>query len=292
MTFLNVQLVPLQSSNFDLSLEYYFEDSSYVSAGFYEKRVKNFIGTEQIEESHFDLRDVTAGPRALAATAALNDLGIQVDETSLFTMTAIIDNPQDFPNGAADFQEGISFSEGIAAAYDVTPNSDDPVMMFLTSKPVNNKEAKIYGFEIAGQHFFGDSGFGLAANYTTVRGDIGFDDTGSPSVSQFALTGLSDTANIVAMYEKNGIQARLAYNWRDEYLNETSRGSSRNPRYIEAYAQLDFNVSYAINDELTVSFEGLNLTEENSRSHGRSERQIWDLYDLGARYQLGARYTF
>ncbi|MCF2946733.1 TonB-dependent receptor [Paraglaciecola aquimarina] len=288
----NPGLVPLQSSNFDLSLEYYFDDSSYVSAGFYEKRVKNFIGTEQVEESHFDLRDVTAGPRALAATAALNALGVQVDETSLFTMTAIIDNPQDFPNGAADFQEGISFAEGIAAKYDITPNSDDPVMMFLTSKPVNNKEAKIYGFELAGQHFFGDSGFGLAANYTTVRGDIGFDDTGSPSVSQFALTGLSDTANIVAMYEKDGIQARLAYNWRDEYLNETSRGSSRNPRYIEAYAQLDFNISYAVSDELTVSFEGLNLTEENSRSHARSERQIWDLYDLGARYQLGARYTF
>ncbi|MGJ8681325.1 TonB-dependent receptor [Paraglaciecola sp.] len=288
----NPALVPLQSNNFDLSLEYYFDDSSYVSVGFYEKRVKNFIGTEQVEESHFDLRDVTAGPRALAATAALNDLGVQVDETSLFTMTVIIDNPQDFPNGAADYQPGISFSEGIAAKYDVHPNNDDPVMTFLTSKPVNNKEAKIYGFELAAQHFFGDTGFGVAANYTTVRGDIGFDDTGSPSVSQFALVGLSDTANIVAMYEKDAIQARLAYNWRDEYLNSTSRGSSRSPEYIEAFAQLDFNVSYAVNDELTVSFEGLNLTEENSRSHGRSIRQIWNLSDLGARYQVGVRYNF
>ncbi|MDU0355497.1 TonB-dependent receptor [Paraglaciecola aquimarina] len=288
----NPALVPLQSSNFDLSLEYYYDDSSYVSAGFYEKRVRNFIGTEQVEESHFDLRDATAGPRALAATAALNDLGVQVDETSLFVMTVIMDNPGDFPNGAADYQQGISFAEGIAAAYDVRPNSDDPVMTFLTSKPVNNKDAKIYGFELAAQHFFGETGFGLAANYTTVRGDIGFDDTGSPSVSQFALLGLSDTANVVAMYEGNGFQARLAYNWRDEYLNSTSWGSYRSPEYVEAYAQLDFNVSYQVNDQLSVSFEGLNLTEENSRNHGRSERQIISLYDLGARYQLGARYSF
>ena len=288
----NPLLVPLHSSNFDLSAEYYFDDSSYVSLGFYDKRVKNFIGTEQVEENHFDLRDVTSGPRALAAKAALESRGFAVDETSLFVMTAILDNPAAYPGGADEYVSGISFGEKIAADYDVIPNSDDPQMMFLTSKPINNKDANIYGFEIAGQHFFGETGIGVAANYTTVNGDVGFDNTGSPSVSQFALTGLSDTANLVLMYENYGIQARLAYNWRDEYLAETSRGSSRNPRYVEAYAQIDFNISYEINEQLTVSFEGLNLTGEDSRSHARSERQIWDLYDLGARYQLGARYTF
>ncbi|MDP5132726.1 MAG: TonB-dependent receptor [Paraglaciecola sp.] len=288
----NPLLVPLHSSNFDLSAEYYFDDTSYVSIGFYDKRVKNFIGTEQVDENHFDLRDVTNGPRALAARDALVEGGYAVDETSLFVMTVIIDNPDDFPGGAADYVPGISFGEQIAADYDVIPNSTDPQTLFLTSKPVNNKDANIYGFEIAGQHFFGDTGFGLAANYTTVNGDIGFDVTGSPSVSQFALTGLSDTANVVLMYEKDGIQARLAYNWRDEYLAETSRGSSRNPRFVEAYSQIDFNVSYEVSEQLTVSFEGLNLTGEDSRSHARSERQIWDLYDLGARYQVGARYTF
>ncbi|MGO4893634.1 TonB-dependent receptor [Flavobacterium sp. W21_SRS_FM6] len=288
----NPALVPLQSSNFDLSVEYYFADTSYVSLGFYEKRVKNFIGTEQVEEPHFGLRDVTAGPRAQAAAAALEAAGYAVDETSLFVMTVIIDNPQDFPGGIADYEPGITFGEQIAADYDVVPNADDPEMVFLTSKPVNNKEAQIYGFELAAQHFFADTGFGIAANYTTVNGDIGFDDTGSPAVSQFALTGLSDTANIVLMYENDNIQTRLAYNWRDEYLAETSRGGSRNPRYVEAYAQLDFTISYQVNEQLSVSFEGLNLSEENSRSHGRSERQVWDLYDLGARYQLGARYTF
>ena len=288
----NPALVPLQSTNFDISAEYYFADTSYVSLGFYEKRVSNFIGTEQAEETHFDLRDVTAGPRAQAATQALVDGGYPVDETSLFVMTVIMDNPADFPNGAADYVPGITFGEQIAADYDVRPNSDDPVMSFLTSRPVNNKDAQLYGFELAVQHFFGDTGFGLAANYTTVNGDIGFDDAGSPSVSQFALTGLSDTANLVLMYEKNDIQTRLAYNWRDEYLNSTSWGGSRSPEYVEAYAQLDFNISYQVTEELSVSFEGLNLTEENSRNHGRSERQVISLYDLGARYQLGARYTF
>jgi hypothetical protein len=45
-------------------------------------------------------------------------------------------------------------------------------------------------------------------------------------------------------------------------------------------------------EDLTVSFEGLNITGENSRSHGRNYAMMWDMYDLGARYQIGARYKF
>jgi TonB-dependent receptor len=288
----NPGLIPLKSNNFDLSAEYYFADTSYVSIGFYEKRVSNFIGTKQETETHFGLRDVTAGPRAQAASDALTSGGFTVDETALFVMTSILDNPADFPGGAVEYSDNLTFAEGIAATYDINPNADDPETEYLTSRPVNNEDALIYGFEIAAQHFFGDTGFGVAANYTTVRGDIGFDVTGSPSVSQFALTGLSDTANLVLMYENHGIQARIAYNWRDEYLAETSRGSSRNPRFVESFAQIDANIGYQVNDNLSISLEGINLTGENSRSFGRSKAQMWDLFELGARYQLGARYTF
>ena len=94
------------------------------------------------------------------------------------------------------------------------------------------------------------------------------------------------------MYEKDGLQARISYNWRDKYLDETSRGGSANPRYIEAYDQIDINVSYEIIDGLTVFAEGLNVTGENSRSHGRNYAMMWDMYDLGARYTVGGRYTF
>jgi TonB-dependent receptor len=288
----NPSLVPLQSNNFDVSAEYYYDDTNYVSVGFFEKRVKNFIGTEQVKEPQFGLRDPTAGPRALAAVEALEARGFQVEETSLFVMTAILDNPQDFPNGADDYVPGITFGESIAANYNIRGNSDDPLFEFATNKPVNNKEASIYGFELAGQHFFGDTGFGVAANYTIVRGDIGFDNTADPSVTQFALLGLSDSANLVAMYEKDGITARLAYNWRDEYLASATRGGSNNPEYVESFSQLDLNVSYDVNDNITVFVEGINITGEDRRTHARSYNQLWSLSDLGARYQIGARYTF
>jgi TonB-dependent receptor len=132
----------------------------------------------------------------------------------------------------------------------------------------------------------------VLANYTIVNGDVKFDNTGLPSINQFALLGLSDTANAVLMYEKFGLTARLAYNWRDEFLLAANQGGSRNPRYVEAYDQIDFSVGYDINDNLTISFDAINLTGEDIRWHGRSTAQMIRLEDQSARYAVGARYKF
>ena len=278
----NPALVPLESDNLDLSFEYYFDETSYVSLGFYDKRVKNFIGNEQVEENIFGLRDATAGPRAQAAAAELERLGIPLSDTTLFNMVAAMENGVDYTSMS---------DEQFEAAYDVLPNADDPLMTFINSKPVNNRAANIYGFELAAQHFFGESGFGVMGNYTTVTGDIGFDNNADPSVTQFALVGLSDTANLILMYEKEGIQARIAYNWRDKFLDTTSQYVNE-PGYTEAYSQIDFSVSYDFSEDLTVSLEGINITEENARRHGRTSAMLWRLDELGARYAVGVRYKF
>lgn len=285
-------LLPLESDNLDLSVEWYYGDSSYASVGFFEKRVDNFLGNVQTLETHYGMRDATNGPRAHAAAAALEERGFPVSDTTLFAMIAVMDNPDAFPNGADDFQNDSSFIIDVATDYDLVPNEDDPLMQFNTTRPNNDKTAKIYGTELAVQHFFGDTGFGLAANYTIVRGDVGFDVNADPSANQFALTGLSDTANIVAIYENYGFEARLAYNWRDDYLNETNKGNSLNPVFVEDYSQIDLSVNYEVNENVSVFFEGLNLTEEDVRHYGRTKQQLWYLQDLGARYQLGARYAF
>ena len=298
----NPALVPLESDNLDMSLEWYFGDSSYLSAGVFEKRVSNFIGTEQVGESFFGLRDVTSGPRALAARDAvlaitdptIRDVGAPVNETELFVMAAILEHPEAFPNGAADFAGNSDPAQAVfvATTYDIVPNASDPLYEFQTTRPINNREAKLYGVELAGQHFFGESGFGLQANYTIVRGDVGFNDNGDPSVNQFALLGLSDSANLVAMYEKFGLSVRLAYNWRDKYLTQANRGEGRSPEYVDNYSQIDLSVGYDLTDNLALSFEALNLTGEDIRTYGRSVRQVWSFEEQGPRYALGARFKF
>lgn len=293
----NPSLLPLHSTNADVSVEWYYDDSSYVSAGVFEKRVKNFIGSSSADEQLFDIKDQTnaASPRVIAARAALQSNNIAVDDNSLFTMMVILDNPADFPDGAADYlTEGNTLAKQIAIAtkYNLSVRADDPTATWSVNRPSNNREAKIYGAEFAAQHFFGDTGFGLQANYTIVRGDIGFDNYADPGEEQFALLGLSDTANLVAIYENDFLQARVAYNWRDEYLANANRGSARSPVYVEAYSQIDANISYNVTEALTLSLEGLNILGADTRSHGRSKSMLEEMYDLGPRYTIGARYNF
>lgn len=296
----NPDLKPLESDNFDLSLEWYFGPSSYVSVGLFEKRVANFIGNEVISQSLFDIRDQTAGPRAQAAAAELRARGFATDDTNLFVMMAMMENQGSFTDsngvtwtgGAANFNGTEAQHLAFATKYDILPNADDPLYQFNVTTPVNNKKARIHGAEIAGQYFFGDSGFGLYANYTVVSGDVGFDNAGDPAVNQFALLGLSDSANAVAIYEKFGWSVRLAYNWRDQYLQNINVGCCRNPVYVEPYAQLDLSVGYSWNDHLSFSFDGLNLTGEDVRWHGRTKKEVWFVEDQSARFGLGVRYKF
>jgi TonB-dependent receptor len=296
----NPALLPLESDNFDLSLEYYFSDKGYVAAGAFLKNVENFIGNAVINENLYGIRNQTGGPRAQQARAYLQSRGFAIDDSALFTAVAMLENPGTFVDpmggswtgGLANYNGSNAQHVAFATKYDILPTADDPLYSFAVSTPVNNKDAKIHGFEMAGQYFFGDSGFGVLANYTIVRGDIGYDVTSDPNENQFALLGLSDSANAVLMFEKFGLSARLAWNWRDEYLQNLNVGQWRNPIFVEEYQQIDLNVGYDINDHIAVSFEAVNLTGEDVRWHGRSDKQMWRLDDQGARYAVGARYKF
>ncbi len=287
----NPKLKPLESNNVDLSLEWYFDDHSYVSAGVFEKRVNNFTGTQTTDQTLVGVQNQTAGPRAIAAQAALNSIKQNVDNASLYAMMQILANPTKYPTGAAAYTGALKDDLNSQIGYPfITPVAGDPLFTYKYSSPVNNNEAKIYGAEFGGQHFFGDTGFGLQANYTIVRGDVQFHDL-DITANQFALLGLSDTANAVLMYEKYGVEARVAYNWRGEFLNRTGAGSN-NPGYIEAYSQIDANVTYHITDDLSVSLEGINITGSDRREHARNSNMMWGYDDLGPRYEVGVRYNF
>ena len=165
-------------------------------------------------------------------------------------------------------------------------------MTFAVEQPINDNSGNIEGYEIAFQHFFGDTGFGIQANYTIVDGDIVADPASDPGSNQFALVGLADSANVTAIYENYGFSARLAYNWRDTFLSATNQTGDRSPIYVEDFGQLDLNVSYDVNDQLAISFEAINLTGEDQRTYHRVSEQIYYAYELSPRYALGARYKF
>ncbi|MDN3651593.1 TonB-dependent receptor [Thalassotalea ponticola] len=284
----NPDLLPLESKNFDLSLEYYYGESSYAAVGYFKKDVTNWITNGQIAETLFNINNPVDGPKYDEAVAAV---GGDADAQRDYIAENFIGNEEVY------FDEtGKLIIEGAA---------DDELVEFLINVPVNDDiENNFDGFEFAAQHVFGESGFGLFANYTLVdAGDDynnmvitggAYDNTATYGSNDGAQEGISDTANLVVFYEKYGIAARLAYNWRDAYLERKGDDTGANPTFVEEYEQLDFNISYDFADVegLSVFFEGINITNEYRRKHGRTKYQVLNVAQQGARYSLGARYTF
>lgn len=298
----NPALLPLESENFDISVEWYYGEDSYVSVGWYDKTVQNFVGTGVFTQPLFGLLDPTAGvagSRSGNALGVIDSLGVDRSEAHLFTMVALIDELGTTEAAQAEFESHLvngvlpqSYVDAILGAHDVVGDANDPEMQFRVSQPINDQEANIWGWEFAAQHFFGDSGFGLAGSYTIVNGDIEADPGQDPNENQFALVGLSDTANVTAMYENYGFSARLSYNWRDDFLNGTNQGGSRSGQFTEAFGQVDMTVSYDFNESLQVTVEGINLTGEDHRQYRRLDGMTVWAYELAPRYAIGARYKF
>jgi TonB-dependent receptor len=297
----NASLEPLESTNMDLSFEWYYSDSSYASIGYFRKAVNNFVGTGVTETALFDLRDPTSGaPGTLTAqaAAALTGQGWAVNEQNMFTMAAILNNPADFPGGANDYIDpsepgGTQQALNIIAAYDIIPSASDPFFTYEFAQPVNTETANIDGVELAWQHFFGESGFGFQANATLVNGDVGYNLRARPEIEQFALQGLSDSANAVLMYEKHGISARVAYNWRDAFLQTTVyAGLQGQPGFVDEFKQVDFNVTYNVNEQLAVGLDGINVTGEGQLIYSRTKGMVFWKTEGDPRYMLSVRYNF
>ncbi len=297
----NARLDPLESNNLDLSFEYYYGEGSAFTVAYFDKSISNFIGNEQVTTNLFGLTDVASGlPGTVSgdALAALEAQGWVATETNLFTMTAILANPADFPGGAAEFIDpsqpgGAQQSSDIATAYDIPPQPGDPLASYLVQQPTNAENANIDGWEVALVHFFTGrlEGFGINANATLVNGDVSYDISRPESEDQFALTGLSDSYNFIAFYENERFSARILFNHRDEFLANTNVGN-RIPRFVDEYEQLDFNVGYRATDNLTITLEGINMMEEPIVFRGRTAQQVQAYIEGDRRLMLGVRYVF
>jgi TonB-dependent receptor len=297
----NAALDPLESTNLDLSFEYYYGEGSAFTVAYFDKSISNFVGIEQVETELFGLTDVASGLEGTVsgdALAALLEQGWLPTETNLFTMTAILANPEDFPGGASEFIDpsqpgGAQQSSDIATAYDIPPQAGDPLAIFLVQQPTNAENANIDGWEVALVHFFSGAlnGFGINANATFVSGDVSYDISLPQDQNQFALTGLSDSYNFIAFYENDRFSARILFNHRDEFLANTN-WSDNIPRYVEEYQQLDFNVGWRVTDGLVFTLEGINMLEEPIVYRGRTEQQVQAYIESDRRLMLGARYTF
>jgi TonB-dependent receptor len=269
----NPNLKPFQSTNLDLSLEYYYDEGSYASVGLFWKDVDDWIQNANIKTTFAGLHDVYQGPRWNSAVAAIIGRNEQVTDGAIYN-------------------EIVANGVGIGENNRILALAEDPLVEWTIGSPENVDTRKVNGIEFAIQHLFGESGFGAGFNATLVDGDVEYDNY-LLGPAQAVLPGLSDSANLQGFYEKDGLSVKITGAWRDQYLigQGLPDAGGTPPQYAEEFLQWDLSINYDINDNMTVFFEGVNLTNETERTFSRFENQFLSAAQYGPRYALGFRYS-
>ncbi len=260
----NPALEPEEVDSFDISIEWYFAEAAVVSLGYFRKERTNIFGRE-------------------------------------FDGAALL--PSDTTPGGLERETDPSCPGGGIFNPTVVPNIlGDPDTLGLCvdqSFPVNDPETTTQkGFELAFQYDLARhedtlgwaSGFGVLANYTKqdFSGGSAEDCTSGrgeqvlgPDICK--LEGLldfsEDAYNLTLYYEKYGLSARARYTWREGFRTEDFGGGANTsgsstfsfPVHTLDRGQLNASINYAINDNIDIGIEAVNLTEERIDQHCVSE---------------------
>jgi len=267
----NTNLKPFQSTNLDFSLEYFYEEGSYASATLFWKKVDDWIENSSVDVEFEGLHDIYLGARWNEAAANISARGDQATDTAIFDEMVAL---------------GYANSDG-----QIEPDSaTDPLITWRLSSPENVEKRETNGVELAVQHLFSDTGFGVSVNATFVSGDVDY----NPYIleSQKALAGLSDSANFTTFYEDDELSVRLTYAWRDSYLIGQGQGQGTSdvpPQFAKEFGQWDVSINYDITEDLTVFFEGVNINNETEQHYGRFKEQFLFAGQYGPRYSVGVR---
>ncbi|MBO9546317.1 TonB-dependent receptor [Caulobacter sp.] len=131
-------------------------------------------------------------------------------------------------------------------------------------------------------------GFGVNANYTILDSSL----TGQSIIKvPTPPVGLADKAyNVTLYYENDKFQARVSYNYKDKYVEGI--GYEMYPIWRSGYGQTDMSVSYNVNDNIQLSLEGINITDEVTKGY-TMDPSFPTMYEKsGRRFSLGLRMNF
>lgn len=278
-------LDPHRATQFDLSLEHYFGNANMVSAAIFYKDVQSFLDSSTI---------CVASPLTVSTPQNVTEF------TNVCLLdTAGVDNPN--LEYASDSQ-GMAYVEG---------QRDAGLTGIRTSQTTNGNNGKVQGLELGYQHMFDFlpgawSGLGVGANYT-------YADSENPNGNTL-LNISKNTLNTQVYWEYDAFQVRLAYNFRDKFLDteEEKRvesigalalGSTTNDEedpnfdatagnnYHDDRGQLDFSASWDINDNVTLAANVANLLG-SAHSYSTELGSKWQYIEADRRFTLGVRAKF
>ena len=243
----NPALQPMESVQWDASLEWYFAPVGSVTASIFYKDLENFF----IEGSV---------PRAFTNPST------GITQTVEFSTTR---------NGEKGKLQGVELA--YQQFFDKLPAPFDGLGI----------QANYTYIDSEGIPNFGGSDIATEANpVENVTPQPGLEPFDPAALAGLPLRGQSEhTANFVLMYEKNDWSARLAYNWRSKYLLTTRDVISGQPIWNDDAGFLDGAINYQINDQISIGLQGTNLANTQTETlmtldgEGRETGRSWFVND-------------
>lgn len=255
----NPDLNPYRAKAYDLAFEWYFAKDSLLSLALFQKDVESFV--------------------------------------------QIVRATDDFSNNTL----GLPDSVAIAACGTAIP---DPVAClggWQFNLPTNTNGGDVKGFEISYQQPFSFlpgflSHFGLILNYTGVESEIEYfsppvivNGVALPQrIVKDDLTGLSKSAYNATLYWENEVfGARVSAAYRDDYLTTVPGRNNNDVEGTIETLSIDFSASWSVMENLDLTLEALNLTDEFQDQYVGSQADRLSYYHhQGRQYLVGARYKF
>ena len=254
----NPKLDPFRSTNYDLSAEWYFQEGALLSAAVFYKDIETYVQRTRL-------------------LTTWGDMGYSLD---------------------------------------LLPAGFSPNTLFNVQSYFNTPGGPLKGYELTYQQPFSFlpgfwKNFGVQLNYTHVDSKIkylfssGSGDTIVTTYTENDLLNLSPNSyNATVYYDDGRFSARVSTSYRDAYINQILTQENvwdldGNP-YATAdvtgkysVKNVDFNMSWKFNKQLTVSFEAINLLDSADERYVDSALSLPDRYThTGRQYYLGLRYKF
>lgn len=164
----------------------------------------------------------------------------------------------------------------------------------LVTQPINVDREQLSGAEFNVQYQFTRlpgllGGFGISANYTHVWGDAHGVQVRSGAIPLAFQS--RDVGNVQVFFEKYGLSARVAFNYRSAYL-DTLGDSAATDQYTDGNGQLDVHVAYQIKPQVTVFGDATNLTDAPWRRYQGVKSQLIEREHYGAMVRGGLQVHF
>nr|MDJ0751812.1 TonB-dependent receptor [Woeseiaceae bacterium] len=225
------------------------------------------------------------------------------------------------------FDEGNYLSAGIfyksmknffatdAIPTEVTNPTTGQSQIVEINQPINIGNASLRGFELSYQQFFDDlpgawSGLGMQFNFTylsesgvpqqnvrPVQASGSLGDRTTVPFTGLPLQGLSERSyNLVGIFQNDLVEARLAYNWRDDYLLTIRQVNLGLPVFADARGQLDGSAFFNINDNWQIGVQATNLLQDDlptsMQVNQAGDRVFRSTFVFDTRYSVVARGKF